>query len=131
MSAPQGTAQGAAPGITVPPDLLAKYPQLVPLILSSESMNQQERQYWINILPVMTAEQVSNLEGILLNEKKQLEAIDKKYSKEIDQIGQAQMLRQTEDERRKRAEERKAAEAHAESKEDDTAEDILKKIEGV
>lgn len=43
-------------------------------------MNNEERQYWINILPIMTQEQIKNLEEILASEKKQLAAIDKKYS---------------------------------------------------
>ena len=92
-------------------------------------MNDEERQYWINILPIMTPEQVANLKQILANEKSQLAAIDKKYSKEISALGQEDLLRRADDQRRSRREELKSAERKDEETEDVKAEDLLKKIE--
>lgn len=66
--------------VIVPPGTQEAHGALVALILGSESMNPEERQYWINILPVMTPDQRKNLEDILMNEKRQLAAIDAKYA---------------------------------------------------
>ncbi len=52
------TADGSASPIIVPADVREKFGALVDLILASESMNDDERRYWIDILPVMTQEQI-------------------------------------------------------------------------
>lgn len=123
--------QDAHTAVQVPVELQQKFPELIALILGSESMNDEERQYWINILPIMNDEQTQNLQGILDNEKKQLAAIDKKYEKEIEQIGSGELARQTEELRRKRQQELHKQEAKAEQKEDEQTEDILKQIENL
>lgn len=125
----QSAATGASAGLTVPPEVEKKYPDLIRLIRSSESMNDEERQYWINILPIMTAEQVKNLNDILDNERKQLAAIDAKYQTEVSKIGNAELVRKTEEERKKRRAERSYTEATHREQEDKAAEDLLKKME--
>lgn len=69
-------------GITVPPEVKAKFGVLVDLILGSESMNEEERQYWIDVLPTMNTDQVGKLQDILHNERQQLSAIDQAYKQE-------------------------------------------------
>jgi Tfp pilus assembly protein PilF len=64
--------------------------ELIKLIRGSESMNDKERQEWINLLPRMTAQQRAELTKILVNERDQLAEIDRKYQKEIDAIGKKQ-----------------------------------------
>ncbi|MDD5102964.1 MAG: hypothetical protein PHX93_01035 [Candidatus Peribacteraceae bacterium] len=118
-----------ATGVQIPDELKKKYPALTGLILQSESMNDEERQYWVNILPVMTPEQIQNLNDILVNEKQQLAAIDRKYAKEIERIGETQLLQQVDEERRKRREQRSQSEQHARQEEDAHAEEILGKIQ--
>ena len=76
---PTGT-QAAATGLVISPEVQAKFGELIGFIKASESMNDEERQYWINILPIMTPEQIKNLEEILSNERQQLAAIDAKYA---------------------------------------------------
>ncbi|MFA6039126.1 MAG: hypothetical protein WCV62_00150 [Candidatus Peribacteraceae bacterium] len=117
-------------GLKIPPDVAATYGPLVALIKASESMNDEERQYWVNILPVMTPEQVKNLQEILENEKAQLAAIDKKYAQEMGKIEQGESLKKAEDERRKMRETRTAAETSHRETEDKATEDILRQIEG-
>lgn len=117
-------------GLTIPPDVQAKFGDLVALILASESMNTEERQYWINILPIMTPEQITDLQTILVNEKTQLAAIDQKYAKEIDQMGKTQVAEQTEEERRRRRDERRSKEETHRAEEERNTEELLKKIEG-
>ena len=50
--------------LQIPPDTQAKFGKFVDLIKGSESMNDEERQYWINILPIMTPEQIKNLAAL-------------------------------------------------------------------
>lgn len=119
----------ASTSIAVPDDIRQKFPQLIELILASESMNNEERQYWVNILPIMTPEQLTNLKEILVNEREQLAAIDAKYSKEISQLGQQQFVVAVGEERRKRREERSAAEEKAAVAEDQATENLLNQID--
>lgn len=65
--------------LIVPEETKAKFPDLVKMILESRSMNNQERNYWLQVLPVMTPEQVSELRNILETEVKKLAEIDSKY----------------------------------------------------
>ncbi len=122
MSDPQQaqSSGGSSTGLTIPDDVQQKFGPMIELIKGSESMNNEERQYWINILPIMTPEQTKNLEEILTNEKKQLKAIDEKYSKEISTLGDDKVIEQMEmkikEKRRQRAEmERKASEAEVQN----------------
>lgn len=63
-----------------------KFPDLIDLILGTESMNDDERQYWFQILPIMSQDQVDKLRKILLNEKEQLVDLDKRYAQELNDI---------------------------------------------
>ncbi|MDD5469479.1 MAG: hypothetical protein PHO92_01625 [Candidatus Peribacteraceae bacterium] len=122
-------AAAGAKALAIPDEIRQKHPELIALILGSESMNDEERQYWINILPVMTPEQIGNLKDILINEKTQLEAIDKKYAADIEQIGQQQLLSKTSEERHKRRLEREQQEQQHQAEESRKEEEILRKIE--
>ncbi len=126
---PPQTSAAAVTGLTVPPEVLQKFSQLIELIRGSESMNDEERQYWVNILPIMTPEQIKNLFDILENERKQLAAIDAKYRTDADKIGQAATVRQTEEDMKKRRTERSAKEASHKEGEEKAAEDLLKQME--
>ncbi|MBI4280922.1 glycoside hydrolase family 25 protein [Candidatus Uhrbacteria bacterium] len=55
----------------IPKSVEQEYPDLIPLILQTKSMNDDERQDWFQILPLMTDEQVQKLREILTNEKKE------------------------------------------------------------
>lgn len=130
----QGTAATAtqaaqAAGLTVNDDVATRYDDLLALIVRSESMNKEERQYWIDILPVMTPEQVLKLRDILANERDQLAAIDAKYSKEIAKVGAQQTLRHMGEERRQKQTERSVAEQSDRADESQEAEDLLKKMQ--
>jgi len=71
---PQGSSGNQTGSLVVPADTELRFGPILALIRGSESMNNEERQYWINILPIMTQEQIKNLEEILTSEKKQLAA---------------------------------------------------------
>jgi hypothetical protein len=90
-------------------------------------MNNGERQYWIDILPVMTTEQVQQLREILTNERDQLAAIDAKYATEIQKVG-TDKLEQTDEERNRRRMELSSKENVDRSEDTQEAEDILKQM---
>ena len=117
--------------LSIPKALLEQHPELIGLIRQSESMNNKERQYWINIIPVMTEPQINNLLQILRTERKELDAIDKKYADQVASIASKEKVRQTqlkvEKKRRVRVEDE--AKHHQEATE--TAEDILDAIENL
>ncbi|QOR61229.1 hypothetical protein ACM66Z_07150 [Sulfurovum sp. ST-21] len=63
--------------------LLKKHALLVKMILATESMDDDERQYWFDILPSMTDRQTERLYNILETERRKLQELEKKYAKEI------------------------------------------------
>lgn len=123
--------QGQTGGVFIPPSLRESHGDLIELILRSESMNDEERQYWIDILPVMTAEQLDQLRTILINERDQLAAIDAKYAQESSDAKEksARPLEDIHNERRERALKRSSQEVEAETIEAQTEEEILKKVQ--
>jgi hypothetical protein len=77
---------------TIPKAAQDKYPDLIALIKETESMNDDEREYWFQILPIMTDEQVEKLRKILANEKEQLAKLDKEYEKELNKLNEKHLL---------------------------------------
>ncbi len=114
------TTPPPATGLVISADTELRFGTLVALIKGSESMNNEERQYWVNILPIMTQEQLKNLEDILTSEKKQLAAIDEKYAKQPGAAGGASVeaigdkIRMRKQQREEVERENAAAEAKAE-----------------
>jgi len=68
---------------TITDELQAKYPELIELIVATESMDNDERQYWFDIMPSMTDAQIDRLYDILETERKKLQELEVKYQKEI------------------------------------------------
>lgn len=115
--------------VTIPEELKKKFPEIIELILGSESMNDEERQYWINILSVMTPEQVENLRQILQNEKDQLAAIDDKYQKEMEKLGKDKVdIGEMAKNRREKRDARTSSEGAHEDDEHEKEEAILRAI---
>ena len=70
-SAGTATKTSNASKFHIPQAVKDDYPELIPLIIQTESMDDEEREYWFQILPIMTDEQVEKLREILVNEKQQ------------------------------------------------------------
>ena len=70
--------------LNIPDETREQFSALTEMIIGSQSMNDEERQYWIDVLPIMTEDQTDNLRGILDNEKGQTEEADKEYEKDIE-----------------------------------------------
>jgi len=79
----QATTQTSVSTLNIPEDVQKQFPELIGLIKGSQSMNDEERQYWIDVLPIMTKDQLDNLNNILGNEKKQIEEADKQYEQGV------------------------------------------------
>ncbi len=67
---------------------LDRFILLKPLISDTESMDNYEKQYWFDILPSMTYEQIRKLLDILVVERKKLIELEYKYQKEIKELNQ-------------------------------------------
>lgn len=115
----------------IPETVRNQYPDLIPLILGTESMNDDERQYWFQILPIMTDEQIGKLREILTNEKSQLTQLDKEYEAELKQINQKHVTEWKAFEAREKRTKREAAEKGAEKTEKEKEEELLKKLQGL
>lgn len=106
-------------------EMQTQYPELLKLVLETESMDNDEKQYWFDILPSMTDDQVDRLFNILDTEKKKLEALEDKYQDEIKELNEKHLIEwqefQLKDSKKKIKEEESK-----DAKED--AEDVLKML---
>ncbi|MDR3150177.1 MAG: hypothetical protein LBU14_00645 [Candidatus Peribacteria bacterium] len=70
----------------------AKYSELIQLVLGTESMENDEKQYWFDIMPSMTDNQIDRLFNILDTERKKLEALEEKYKDEIKKLNEKHLI---------------------------------------
>lgn len=69
-------------------DLINKS-DLIQLILESQSLSENnEKQNWFNLLPIMNDEQIEKLKEILVREKEKLAEINAKYEQKQTEINQ-------------------------------------------
>jgi hypothetical protein len=118
-------------GLTIPEETQMKFTEMVELICGSESMNIEEKQYWINILPVMSEDQLTNLKDILMGEKEQLKAIDEKYAVQISTLGTASSLEEIGTKMKTQKEERIKIETDAEAEEREREAALLSEIDSL
>jgi len=114
--------------LSISDETRSSFPELIDMIIGSESMNNEERQYWINILPIMTPEQIKSLLDILNNEKVQLDAIDKKYAKPLSAEEEQEQILKTEAQIQEKREERTEQEEAFEIEDEEASDDLLEKI---
>lgn len=117
----------------VPAKLQQNDPELVDLIMRSESMKDEERQYWFNLYEVMNAQQVEKLRDILTRERAKLAEIDAKYGKkpEIDPV---QAAKKAEEMAKKRAADQQALkqrEAEAQAKEAHAEDELMSELDNL
>jgi len=112
------------------PDVVYKdYPGIINLILETESMNDEERQYWFQILPIMTDDQIQKFKEILVNEKEQLSKLDQEYETELKSLNDKHMIEWKEFETKEKRRKLQEAEAAEEEKEAAKQEELLKQLE--
>lgn len=107
-------------------EIQAQYPELVKLVLNTESMDNNEKQYWFDILPSMTDEQVDRLFDILETERRKLEELELKYQEEIKSLNEKHLIEwqsfQTQENRKK------IQQAEASDKDAANADEVLKML---
>ncbi|PIE85361.1 hypothetical protein CSA08_02175 [Candidatus Gracilibacteria bacterium] len=104
-------------------ELQAKFPELIKLILNTESMNDDERQYWFDIMPSMTDDQIDRLFDILETERKKLEELELKYQKEIKSLNEKHLIEWQEIQMKDSK--KKIASAEQKDNDKDNADDVL------
>lgn len=122
------TGQSTATQSRLPESVRQKYPDLETLIHSTESMSTEEREYWFQIMPIMTDEQIEKLRGILVHEKEQLTKLDKEYEDELAKLNEKHLLEWKEQETKAAIDQRKKAEAAAEAEEKAHEEQLLQQL---
>lgn len=106
-------------------EIMAKYNELVKLILATESMNDDERQYWFDILPSMTEPQIDRLYDILDTERKKLSELEVKYQKEIKDLNEKHLIEWQEFQIKDSKKKIKDEEAKDKSTPNSSADDVL------
>lgn len=124
------TTPPAGSGLSIPEDVRAKFPRQVELILGSRSMKDDDRAYWISALPRMTSDQLQSLDEILTTEKKQIDAIERKYTEELTAGERAKAAAAYGAQQEGKRAQRTAKEGKNEQEEKEREEQILKEIEG-
>ncbi len=125
------TGQAVPEKFAIPKIVREKYPDLIELIKVTESMDDQERQYWFQIMPVMTPEQIEKFRGILITEKQQLAELDKEYEDELNRLNEKHLLEWKEFESKEKSKAIKEAEAKSSAEEKQMEEDLLAKLSNV
>lgn len=112
--------------LVIPEETKTRFPDLVKMILESKSMNNQERNYWLQVLPVMTPDQVQELRNILETEVRKLAEIEAKYAPKPVVSLSAEEIAKLEEEKTKQREAAKKAEEEARKQQN--PDDILSQL---
>ncbi len=112
----------------IPKLVREEFTDLIKLMFETESMDQEEREYWLQIMPIMNEEQIKKFRDILVNEKEQLASLDKKGNAGKSITGVSTM---DEAEMQKRFKEIKKAEDKSKIKEKKKGEKLLQKLENL
>lgn len=115
----------------IPMIVREKFPDLIDLIKTTESMDEDERDYWFQILPIMTEEQISKFRDILVSEKDQLARLDQEYEQELSKLNEKHMIEWKEFETKEKRAEIETKEKKAEEEEKAAEEELLKRLQGV
>ncbi len=84
--------------------------QIITLIILSHAMDDGERQYWFNLMDVMTEPQIEKLRQVLMNEVKKIEEVRNKYGDNppIDpKVAAAQARKKAQERREKQLEQKR------------------------
>lgn len=128
MMASQTTVAPPQEKYIVPQLVKDKFPDLIDLVKKTESMNDEEREYWFQILPIMTEDQIRKFYDILLNEKKQLSHLDTQYEQELNKLNQKHLVEWKEFESKEKRKALQEAEQKDTEQEKSEQEDLLKRL---
>lgn len=114
----------------VPPMVRQKFPDLIKLIYETESMNSEEREYWLQIMPIMSEEQTTKFRDILVNEKNQLAKLDQEYQAEMAKT-KGPVIALDEVKMKEKIQEIKQAEATSEKEEQSKEDKVLQQLDNL
>ena len=115
---------------TIVDEIYAKYGELVKLVLGTESMDDNEKQYWFDIMPSMSAEQIDRLFDILETERRKLEELEVKYQEQMKNLNEAHLMQWQDYQVTQGAQKAKqVAKAENADKKNENAEDVLKGLD--
>ncbi len=115
----------------IPEELIENDTALVELIMRSESMNDEERQYWFNLTAVMDEEQIEKLRDILTRERAKLEEIEARYGEKEKLTPEQIAARNAEIKAKRESKQQELAAKEASLKEEENEEDILSELENL
>ncbi len=116
---------------TIPESVKNQFPDLVALLIKTESMNDEERDYWFQVLPIMNEDQIIKLRTILVNEREQLKKIDTEYDAEMKKLNDVHKNEWNAFEEQQKRIALREAEASHEEQEQQKEEDLLKKLQDI
>ena len=114
---------------TILDEIQAEYGELVKLVLATESMDNSEKQYWFDILPSMTEDQINRLFDILETERRKLEELEVKYQEEIKNLNEKHLIEWQEFQAAESRKKIQAAESN--DKKDDDTDEILGLLQNI
>lgn len=114
---------------SIPENIIKKFPDLIALTLQTESMDDAEREYWYQILAVMTDEQINKFRNILVNEKEQLTRLDEEYNNDLKKLNDKHTLEWEDFIRKQKRKDIAEAEAESEITEKEKEAQLLKELE--
>lgn len=115
----------------IPQVVRDNHAELVELIVVTKSMNDDERQYWFNILPIMSEEQIEKLRKILVTEQKKLAEINQEYNARVTEINEKYLQKYQEKEIQRKQEELKQAEQASEVQDKTLEDQLLSQLNGI
>ncbi len=116
---------------TIPESVKAQFPDLVALLIKTESMNDEERDYWFQVMPIMNEDQIVKLRTILVNESEQLKKIDEEYDSEMKKLNDVHKNEWNTFEAQQKKAALVQAEATHEEAESAKEEDLLKRLDEI
>ena len=118
----------------VPEIMLQRHPDIVEMILGSQSMDDQERQYWFSLYESMEGEHIERLRDILTKERERRSAIGAKYGPKKPELTPEQIAQrnaQFSANQESQWAEIRAKEADVREKDAEASEDILGELDNL
>lgn len=73
-------------------EIQQQYPELVDLVLRSESIDNAQKQDWFDILPSMTNEQIDRLFNIFMTERISLQKLDLQFQENVKALHEKHLI---------------------------------------
>ena len=96
------------------------------LIDATDTLNESEKEYWLNLLPTMNEGQIEQLRGILETEQENMEEINKKYDQKLEEVSGKYLKRWDHEKAQEARLKMKAEEASLKASDERKAEELLK-----